>query len=54
MLLNSLQIALLRWYDVNQSGIAYNAQPGSAPGAICFDGANIWVASLYSGTVSKL
>ena len=46
------QIALLRWYEANQSGINYSL--GRGPGRICFDGANIWVSHALSGTVTKL
>lgn len=49
---NPTQIALLRWYEANQSGINYTL--GLGPGRICFDGANIWVSHALSGTVTKL
>ena len=52
---NTLQIALLRWYEANQSDITYPAG-ALTPWGICFDGANIWVtdARYDSRTVSKL
>jgi hypothetical protein len=49
---NPMQIALLRWYDANQSGITFPV--GSGPVGICFDGANIWVANNNSNNVTKL
>ena len=50
---NPMQIALLRWYDANQTGIQFSV--GSSPWGIAFDGANIWVANwVTSGTVTKL
>ncbi|MCH7884361.1 MAG: hypothetical protein IIC01_03840 [Planctomycetes bacterium] len=49
---NPLQIALLRWYEANESGVTFNV--GSSPGGVAFDGANIWVANLVSNTVTKL
>ena len=48
---NPMQIALLRWYEANQAGIAYAV--GSHPYGICFDGTNIWVAT-YGNNVTKL
>jgi hypothetical protein len=43
-----MSIALLRWYDANQTGLAYTV--GTDPGGVAFDGANTWVTN----TVSKL
>jgi outer membrane protein assembly factor BamB len=50
---NPLQIALLKWYPANQSGVTFG--PVSLPSALAFDGANVWVASQGSipGTVTK-
>src|SRR6266571_5308124 len=50
--LNPLQIALLRWFDANTSGISYAV--GTNPGGVAFDGANIWVANGGSNDVTKL
>ncbi len=47
-----MQIALLRWYEANQSSITYNVSHG--PTIICFDGSSIWVADYYDHTVTKL
>jgi hypothetical protein len=49
---NPMQIALLRWYEANQTGIAYGV--GQYPWGVAFDGANIWVANSFSQTVTKL
>ena len=49
--LNSQQIALLRWYDVNKTA---SFQVGNSPVAIAFDGANIWVSNHGDNTVTKL
>ena len=49
---NPLQIALLRWYEANQSGASFAV--GSGPQGVAFDGANIWVANNTSNTVTKL
>jgi hypothetical protein len=49
---NTNQIALLRWYEANESGIAFPV--GSRPFAVAFDGVHIWVANNTAGTVSKL
>lgn len=46
------QIALLRWYDANQTGQSFSV--GSNPRGIAFDGANIWVANRNGNTVTKL
>jgi len=47
---NPMQIALLKWYT---SGHVFTVG-GWDPTAVCFDGANIWVANEYDGTVTKL
>ena len=49
---NPNQIALLRWYDANQSGATF--QSGSAPSGIAFDGAHVWVTNAGESTVSKI
>jgi hypothetical protein len=46
------QVALLRWYGVNQAGNQFSV--GSVPTGIAFDGANIWVTNLSSNNVTKL
>lgn len=45
------QIALLKWYDVQQSEAV---TVGVNPVAIAFDGANVWVANFGNNNVSKL
>jgi len=49
---NPLQVALLRWYPANLSGLQFAV--GTNPGGIVFDGANIWVAIAATNTVSEL
>ncbi len=49
---NLQQIALLRWYDANQTGTTFTV--GTNPSGIAFDGANIWVVNSGSNTVTKL
>jgi len=49
---NLTQIALLRWYEANESGTTFNV--GNYPRSVAFDGANIWVTNYYSNTVTKL
>ena len=49
--LNPLQVATLRWYEANQTGLDFPV--GTDPRAVAFDGANILVANSDSGTVSK-
>ena len=46
-----LQVALLRWYQANQT-TSFNV--GSAPYGVAFDGTCIWVANYNSDTVTKL
>ena len=48
---NPLQIALLHWYDANQT-TAFAV--GANPAGVAFDGADIWVPSSWINTVSKL
>jgi hypothetical protein len=49
---NPQQVALLRWYGVNQTGNQFSV--GSQPWGIAFDGASIWVANFGSNSVTKL
>jgi hypothetical protein len=49
---NPLQIALLRWYEGNQTGATFTV--GSGPWGVAFDGANIWVTNHGSNSVTKL
>jgi len=49
---NPLQIALLRWHDVNQTGNQFSV--GAYPLGIAFDGANIWVVNSNNSNVTKL
>ena len=51
--LTPMQVALLRWYDVNQTGLAF-PMGGSRAGGMAFDGENIWVLGVFSNTVTKL
>ena len=46
------QVAILRWYQANQSGATFSV--GFNPNGIAFDGANIWVTNNGDRTVSKL
>ncbi len=48
---NPLQIAILHWYNANQTT---SFAVGTFPGGVGFDGANIWVVSEGSNTVTKL
>ncbi len=50
--LNPPQVALLRWYDVNQTGITFAV--GGSPQELAFDGANIWVTNYMDNNVTKL
>jgi len=53
---NPMQIALLRWYEDNEteatSWPSFNV--GNNPISVAFDGANIWVTNYFSNTVTKL
>ena len=49
--MNPLQIALLRWYEANQTA---EFAAGSGPSGVAFDGANIWVTNYNSDTVATL
>ena len=49
---NPQQIALLRWYPAIQTPMSFTV--GTRPGALAFDGANMWIANYGSGTVSVL
>src|SRR5690348_737056 len=48
---NPLQVALLHWYDAD---LTTTFDVGTHPYAEAFDGANIWVANLFSNNVTKL
>src|SRR5438132_13317344 len=48
---NPLQIAILHWYDANQTT---TFTVGTEPIGVAFDGANMWVANVASNNVSKL
>ncbi len=50
-LLNTLQVALLRWYGANTTA---QFATGRYPQGVTFDGTNIWVANSMSNTVTKL
>ncbi len=51
--LNPNQVALLRWYPMNQA--AQILVPGSIHSAgIVFDGANMWVTGIFESTVTKV
>jgi hypothetical protein len=49
---NPLQVALLRWYEANQTGISAPVDPG--PYGATFDGIFIWVVSLENNTVTQV
>jgi hypothetical protein len=49
---NPLQIALLRWWDVNRSEATFAV--GNEPWYMAFDGSNVWVSNSADGTVTKL
>jgi YVTN family beta-propeller protein len=49
---NPAQVALLKWFPAYQAGATFGV--GNEPGALAFDGADIWVANGGSNTVSKL
>jgi len=49
---NPLQVALLRWYQANQTENQFTV--GSNPYGIAFDGANIWVTNCNSNTLTEL
>jgi len=48
---NPMQIALLKWYQANQTT---SFSVGLNPSGIAFDGASIWVTNYGDGTVTKL
>jgi len=47
-----MQIALLRWYEAIQTGD--NVTIAVSPRAMAFDGLHVWVASNWSGTLTKI
>jgi len=48
---NPNQIALKHWYKAN---LTTSFPVGTSPGAVTFDGANIWVSNQFDNTVTKL
>lgn len=50
--LNPNRVALLRWYDINLAGRFVHTGIGTHPGAISFDGENIWVANVGNDRIS--
>ena len=48
---NPSQVATLHWYGANQTT---QFSVGTFPCGVVFDGANIWVANVFHGTVTKL
>jgi YVTN family beta-propeller protein len=50
---NPLQLALLRWYETNQSGERIRL-PVVDPRAAAFDGVHLWVTDAYNNTVKKV
>jgi hypothetical protein len=55
---NPLQVALKEWYPANLSATLTGLYPGggsfSTPGAVVFDGSNIWVEYVVTGGPNKL
>jgi hypothetical protein len=49
---NYKAIALLKWYQANQSGLQFPT--GNYPSGVAFDGANMWVTNLNSNSVTEL
>src|SRR5208282_5930396 len=50
--MNPMKIALLRWWNANQTGITFAV--GTNPRGIACDGTNLWVANQGSNSVTKL
>jgi hypothetical protein len=50
--LNPNQVALMRWYPANRSGITFTT--GSGPSGIVFDGSSMWIANGSGDTVTRL
>jgi hypothetical protein len=50
--LNPNQVALMRWYPANKSGVTFTT--GTGPSGIVFDGSSIWIANGTDNTVTKL
>lgn len=48
---NPQKVALLRWYDINLAGVSVYPGTGTTPGAIAFDGENIWVANIGTDSI---
>lgn len=49
--LNPFQVAILRWYEANESG--WSAPTGLRPSSVAFDGFDLWVVNYDSGTAAK-
>ncbi len=49
--LNPFQIAILRWYEANESG--WSAPTGLRPSSVAYDGFDLWVVNYDSGTAAK-
>jgi hypothetical protein len=49
---NPLQIALLRWYEANTTGMSLTV--GTFPDQLAFDGEHIWVTNWGPDTVTKI
>ena len=49
---NPNQVALLRWYEVNQSGASFGV--GNRPFWVASDGSHMWVTNANDGSVTKL
>lgn len=47
-----LQVATLRWYGANEAGETVTV--GTNPSGLAFDGGQLWVTNLGSGTVSEI
>ncbi len=49
---NPLQVALLKWYPANLTGLTFVA--GTNPAGMAFDGSNVWVTNSGGNNVTKL
>ena len=49
---NPLQVALLKWYPANRTGL--NVTVGTQPSGVAFDGTHIWVSNQGGGSVSEI
>src|SRR5947199_9022278 len=48
---NPLQVATLHWYDANQTT---QFSVAGFPTGVVFDGENLWIASTFGNTITKL